>query len=318
MIQWSQALILAIGLLSSPLTFAQQRPTDQSICDFYTTALLQNNTVENQMALLTLVVNTAVIGNYTQPNVGIQVPGILAPGVQDGVPIDLLKYFNGSLMITNRGGKPTSVNFLDDGGAAPLMMNKPANTNTSSQYFLLTHLYQYFGILLGCSMQMNNTAFPLYSGAASQFQVHRFMNLSQPEMDYFITQVGLSAASFGVAPADVMAVGMELNNTFNQRCSAPQAVITYQGSQLQAICVNPSCPLASNAVCAAYSAANAMTSQSAGATGGMGASGSVAGGSSTALPTQASSESDTLGISGGPWFLFVTVVAGAFGFAIVL
>jgi hypothetical protein len=31
---------------------------------------------------------------------------------------------------------------------------------------------------------------------------------------YFIAQVGLSAASFGVAQADVVAVSMSLNNLF--------------------------------------------------------------------------------------------------------
>jgi len=40
-----------------------QRPTNMSICDYYTAALLKNNTAKNQKTLLTLVVNTAVIGN---------------------------------------------------------------------------------------------------------------------------------------------------------------------------------------------------------------------------------------------------------------
>ncbi|GJD01452.1 hypothetical protein CH63R_06920 [Colletotrichum higginsianum IMI 349063] len=40
-----------------------QRPTDTSICDYYTTALLKNNTAENQYTLLNLLVNTVVIGN---------------------------------------------------------------------------------------------------------------------------------------------------------------------------------------------------------------------------------------------------------------
>ncbi len=44
-------------------TAAAQRPANTSICDYYTTALLKNNTAENQYTLLTLVVNTAVIGN---------------------------------------------------------------------------------------------------------------------------------------------------------------------------------------------------------------------------------------------------------------
>lgn len=44
-------------------TVAAQRPSNISVCDYYTTALLKNNTATNQMKLLTLVVNTAVIGN---------------------------------------------------------------------------------------------------------------------------------------------------------------------------------------------------------------------------------------------------------------
>lgn len=40
-----------------------QRPSNVSICDYYTTALLKNNTSQNQYTLLTLLVNTAVIGN---------------------------------------------------------------------------------------------------------------------------------------------------------------------------------------------------------------------------------------------------------------
>jgi hypothetical protein len=110
-----------------------QRPTDMSICDYYTTALLKENTAANQKTLLTLVVNTAVIGNYTKPNVGITVPGILAKGMFNGTEVNLLPYFTGGLVSTNRGDKAVSVNFLDDGGAAPLMLNMPSNGTTSAQ-----------------------------------------------------------------------------------------------------------------------------------------------------------------------------------------
>lgn len=108
-----------------------------SICDTYTAALFASkggNTAANQQTLLTLVVNTAVIGNYTQPNVGIAVPGLLNPGVYDGQQVNLLPYFDGSLASTNNGGPcGVSMNFLDGGGAAPLMMNLPANSTTSAQ-----------------------------------------------------------------------------------------------------------------------------------------------------------------------------------------
>ena len=44
-------------------TVSAQRPEDEPICDYYTEALLEENTAENQATLLTLIVNTVVIGN---------------------------------------------------------------------------------------------------------------------------------------------------------------------------------------------------------------------------------------------------------------
>lgn len=111
-----------------------QRPADTSICDFYAKALLKENNATTQAALLILVVNTAVIGNYSEVNVGIRVPGILAPGMYNGTQVNLLPFFSGGLASTNNGGSSGEVqNFLDDGGAAPLMMNMPANGMSSNQ-----------------------------------------------------------------------------------------------------------------------------------------------------------------------------------------
>ncbi|EFQ36382.1 hypothetical protein CGRA01v4_13739 [Colletotrichum graminicola] len=232
-----------------------QRPTDTPICDYYTTALLKNNTAENQYTLLTLLVNTAVIGNYTTPNVGVKVPGILATGTYNGAEVNLLPYFNGELASSNRGGgSGVSINFLDGGGAAPLMKNMPANNDQSKQYFLLTHLYQFFGALLGCS-KYGMAGFPRYSGFASMYEVHKFMDLDENELGYFIQQVALAGASFGVTQDDLKAVGTALNQLFGLRCSPAATAISEQGPQLQAICITDSCPLSPNAVCASYQAA---------------------------------------------------------------
>ena len=82
--------------------------------------MLKNNTAANQYTLLTLLVNTVVIGNYTQPNTGVAVPGILANGTYNGTAVNLLPYFTGALNTTNRGGSSgVSVNFLDGVAAAP-------------------------------------------------------------------------------------------------------------------------------------------------------------------------------------------------------
>lgn len=124
---------LVFALLPSVLLALADSSTPQSICDKYTTALLKDDTPANQYTLLTLLVNTVVIGNYTQPNVGVALPGILAPGVYGGEQVNLLPYFNGCLESTNVNNKPASVNFLDGGGAAPLTMDLPANNMNSNQ-----------------------------------------------------------------------------------------------------------------------------------------------------------------------------------------
>ncbi|KAI1121287.1 hypothetical protein F5Y10DRAFT_104477 [Nemania abortiva] len=244
------AKVAALAVVAN--TAQAQRPENTPICDYYTTALLKNNTADNQATLLTLVVNTVVIGNYTQPNVGIKVAGILAPGQYNGTDVNLLPYFTGELASSNRGGDHgVSVNFLDDGGAEPLKNNKPANTQNSSQYFLLTHLYQFFGSLLGCSQQ-GMPGFDAYGGHASMYEVHKFMALDPYEVGYFITQVGLAASSFGVADSDVQAVGTALTNLFDYRCAPPTTVIPSQGAQLQAICIEETCPVAENSTCSSY------------------------------------------------------------------
>jgi hypothetical protein len=62
------------------------------------------------------------------------VPGILTPGTFNGTDVDLAPYFTGGLASTNKGGMTgESVNFLDGGGAAPLMKNMPANNTMSNQ-----------------------------------------------------------------------------------------------------------------------------------------------------------------------------------------
>lgn len=228
-----------------------QRPENISICDYYTTALFTENTGANQYKLVSAVVNRAGTGNMTSDPV---VTGIANPGMFNGQQINLGVYFTGALNSTNRGGSSgVSVNFLDDGGPAPLLMGMPANTTNSNQYTLFTHLYQYFGSLLMCS-QYGMEGYAAYNGKGSQYEVHKFMDLDENEVGYFNEQVGLSAASFGVTDDDVKAVGTALNSVFNVKCAPPATVVPAQGMQLQSICIAESCPLSPNATCASYAA----------------------------------------------------------------
>lgn len=81
------------------------------------------------------------------------------------------------------------------------------------------------------------------------------MDLNASDVGYFIEQVGLAAASFGVAKADLTIVGDALSSIFNVRCAPPTTVIPAQGPQLQSICIADDCALAPNSTCAAYEAA---------------------------------------------------------------
>lgn len=47
--------------------------------------------------------------------------GILNPGVHDGVKVNLLPFFNGSIASTNLNNQAVGINWLDDGGTKPLV-----------------------------------------------------------------------------------------------------------------------------------------------------------------------------------------------------
>lgn len=110
-----------------------------------------------------------------------------------------------------------------------------ARLTTAAQSKLLTHLYEYFAVLLGCSMY-GSSSMP-YSGDTNMYQVHKFMGLSEDEFTWFVMQVGLSAASFGVSDDDVQAAGSLLTKTFGYRCAPPAAIPSTAAPEPQAICI---------------------------------------------------------------------------------
>lgn len=101
----------------------------------------------------------------------------------------------------------------------------------------MVHLYEYFGTLLGCSLQSDTPTgtFPVYTGAGSMYEVHKFMNLNEYEVGYFIQQVALAAASFGVTDADVLLVATTLMNYFGYKCLPPVAIVAPE-KEAQSIC----------------------------------------------------------------------------------
>jgi hypothetical protein len=101
-----------------------QRPADTSICDYYTIGLPKDNNATNQVALLVLVVNTAMIGNYSKVNVRFRVRGILTSGTYNATQVDLPPFFSGGLASTNDDVSGT--------GVALLVANMAANGTSSN------------------------------------------------------------------------------------------------------------------------------------------------------------------------------------------
>jgi hypothetical protein len=103
-------------------TILAQRPSTISICDYYTQVEYGTASEGNQLKLIQSIVALAFAGPKSIPskNVSKELTGILNPGVQGGQRVDLLRFFNGTLASTNLNNQPVGVNWLDDGGLAPL------------------------------------------------------------------------------------------------------------------------------------------------------------------------------------------------------
>lgn len=122
----------------------------------------------------------------------------------------------------------------------------------------------------------------------------RFMDLGIAEITYFVEQVGLAAESLGVAKDDAAAVGTELLGAFGYACSPPTVIIPYQPAELQAMCIDSTCPVApANATCGSYAAAmepgvsNSTTSATMTSAAGSTPTGTATSSSSTSTKTNA-------------------------------
>lgn len=116
------------------------------------------------------------------------------------------------------------------------------------------------------------------------------MDLDSAQVTYFVTQVGLAAASFGVAKEDIAAAADAINSIFNVKCAAPMAVLKNTTAELQSICIADDCMLAKNATCDKYEKAS-MPSK---------ASSSTASMTGTMMPTGTMSGSMTMTESMSP------------------
>src|ERR1700731_275712 len=75
------------------------------------------------------------------------------------------------------------------------------------------------------------------------------MSLDLFEVEYFVTQLGLSASVHGADPIDVQSAKAAVMNLFAYRCSPPQRIIKDAPVEPQAICDAVTCPHAVNGIC---------------------------------------------------------------------
>jgi hypothetical protein len=120
------ALFSYVLLLFSPGVLAQ-RPSNATLCDYYTIQLLGVNTTASQFTLIQNIISLAFAGGSGVPNASSEITGIFNPGTVINpntgttIPVDLLPWFNGSIDSTNVNDAPATVNWLDGGGKTPLL-----------------------------------------------------------------------------------------------------------------------------------------------------------------------------------------------------
>jgi hypothetical protein len=93
------------------------------------------------------------------------------------------------------------------------------------------------------------------------YDVHKFMNITLDQNNFFINQVGSAALALGVTDDDVTAIANVLDVTFNTRC--PPDLTTSDGvpdflvGTNPSICTDVTCPIAKNSVNTTCSQVNA-------------------------------------------------------------
>lgn len=111
-----------------------QRPSSSSICDYYTQVKYGSASEANQLKMMQGIVSLAFGGPAAATMDSSSLPdgltGILNPGVHDGVIVNLLPFFNGSIASTNLNNLAVGINWLDDGGITPLVNFWSGKTDT--------------------------------------------------------------------------------------------------------------------------------------------------------------------------------------------
>ncbi|KAI1429664.1 hypothetical protein F5Y12DRAFT_329701 [Xylaria sp. FL1777] len=240
---WHQlkAVLLLVAVVG---TGTAQRPSTGSICDYYAIRRFGKNSSDTQFMLMQSIVALAFGGGATLSNASDDSTGILNPGLFNGSAINLRPWFDGSKATTNLNNQAVGINWLDDGAQEPLMAFLNGTTDTveldgqKNEYRLFAHFYSAFGRIYGCTLtegfpRANDSGNPI-----SPAYVHKFMNLNQTNLGYFIDQLIMASEYYGLSKDDASTLSTFFNSRYNVRC-APAI-----NGQLYSICQAPECPLA--------------------------------------------------------------------------
>ncbi|KAK1237629.1 hypothetical protein MKX07_006757 [Trichoderma sp. CBMAI-0711] len=238
--------LTAIFLLAAGQTALAQRSDDESICDYYAAKRYGESNITTQLLLVQSIVTLAYAGGHDLlPDADNGTTGIFNEGLYKGVDVYLRPWFDGSKATTNLNNQPVGIDWLDGGATGPLLSFLNGSTSTvdidksTNQYRLFTHWFTAFGFVYGCS---SAPKFPRTGesrgGPLSPAYVHKFMNLNQTHIGYFIEQLTLASMAYGFSYEDAQTLSTFMNARYNVRC-APAI-----NGQLFSICFADECPLA--------------------------------------------------------------------------
>ncbi|GAB0134081.1 hypothetical protein EsDP_00002466 [Epichloe bromicola] len=241
--------ILPLLLLSSTgqggvsVSAQQQRQRgDQSICDYYAAKQFGENNAATQLRLMQGIVAYAYAGGNSLPNGDKESTGIFNPGEYNGQEVYLRPWFDGTKATSNNNDQAVNIGWLDGGGTAPLVAFLNGSTPNAeimkgtNQYKLFTHWYYVFGKVFSCSLIrtfLNQTFEPL-----NPAYVHKYMDLNQAHVGYFIQQLIIASKNFGFSDSDANTLSTAMNAKYNARCLPPT------DNSLNSICLAKDCPVA--------------------------------------------------------------------------
>ncbi|KAL6911022.1 hypothetical protein GGI43DRAFT_34001 [Trichoderma evansii] len=237
-------VVAAVSLLAAGRVTLAQRSGNESICDYYATQRYGANNSTTQLLLVQSIVTLAYAGSAGLPNPPDDSSGIFNKGRFDGMDVYLRPWFDGSKATTNLNNQPVGIDWLDGGATGPLLsfLNGSTNSvninNSTNQFRLFTHWFTAFGFIYGCSLAPK---FPRTADAGAPLSaayVHKFMNLNQTDIGYFIDQLTVASKYFGFSDEDAQTLDTFMNARYNVRCAPPI------NGQLYSLCFAEECPLA--------------------------------------------------------------------------